>query len=166
MNVLRSFAIVSRQFFPVAKYLLRTLDLRLDRSIGEPQCNVWNPCRFYGCSLRVVACRAPLELSGTVPLCVFTFLLAARRHLGLFISAFAYLLQCRLAEHMYRRRELHHLIVLLRAFLGTRVPLGALFIVIRATVFVGRRVLLPDRVLAKDVDAQYLRGHRELRLAH
>ena len=81
-----------------------------------------------------------------------------RRRLCLFVKDFVSLLLRRLAEHFIRRRELHHLIPHLRILLGTTVIVGALLISIRAAVCVQLRVLLPDRVLAKEVDAQYLRG--------
>ena len=70
------------------------------------------------------------------------------------VQRLAYLLQRRLAKPLYRRRQLHHLVVRLGARCGTRVVLWALLIAILAAVGVGRRVLLPDGVLSQEVDAQ------------
>ena len=111
------------------------------------QCNIWDLCRLRSRGLGIVSCRALLAV-----------LLPACRRRCLFVTDFAYLLPCRLSEHSNRRRELHHLIPLLRTFLGTRVSFWALLIFFLAAVCVRFRVLLPDRVLAKEVDAQYLRG--------
>jgi ABC-type multidrug transport system permease subunit len=70
------------------------------------------------------------------------------------VQRLAYLLQRRLAKPLHRRSQLHHLVVRLVTQFGTRIAFWALLISILAAVGVGLRVLFPDHVLSKEVEAK------------